>query len=305
MFLTIFTASYNRAHTLKRLYESLTKQTNDKFEWLVVDDGSTDGSYEFLLDLQKGGGPFVMHVYQQENSGKHVAVNRGLDVARGDLFFIVDSDDYLPENSVDIIYRTFEEMPDSEDLIGISGVKAYSRDRIVGTSFSGDRYLDMTNLDRMRYGVSGDRAEIYYTSVLKRNKFPVFECEKFMSEAVIWDKLAFEGGKLRFLNDILYYCEYQDTGLSGNIREVFLNNWEGYSYYVNMEIKYRKYFMKKLSILYAYIVLAIDDKDMDVSAIEQKLSNAPRSLIRLAYITLPLYKKCLLQKQNRGSRFAA
>ena len=101
--------------TLAELGKKPRMVITDKFEWLVVDDGSTDGSYEFLLDLQKGGGPFVIHVYQQENSGKHVAVNRGLDVARGDLFFIVDSDDYLPENSVDIIYRTFEEMTDSDD----------------------------------------------------------------------------------------------------------------------------------------------------------------------------------------------
>lgn len=101
MMLTIFTPLYNREILIKRLYESLTRQTNQNFEWLVVDDGSTDNSYAVVNSILHNENKFTIRLYSQKNSGKHVAINTGIDKAEGDIFFIVDSDDYLPNDAVE------------------------------------------------------------------------------------------------------------------------------------------------------------------------------------------------------------
>ncbi|MBQ7403876.1 MAG: glycosyltransferase family 2 protein [Lentisphaeria bacterium] len=98
---TIFTPSYNRAHTLPRLFDSLKKQTFQDFEWLIVDDGSTDETQKIIEEIQRSEKTFPIIYLKTENGGKHRAINLGLKHAKGTLFFIVDSDDYLPENSLE------------------------------------------------------------------------------------------------------------------------------------------------------------------------------------------------------------
>ena len=257
MQLTIFTPLYNRETLIRRLYDSLRCQTNQEFEWIIVDDGSTDKSYHIIEGFLEDNNNFSIRLYKQNNSGKHVAINKGINSAKGDLFFIVDSDDYLPNDAVEKIYEQFKNLNSSEKIAGISAVRAYNSDKIVGTSFSAKLdYIDISNLERKKYGIIGDRAEIYYTSVLKEYMFPVFKDENFISEATVWNKIAHDGYKLRFVNDVVYFCEYLENGLSKNIQEVFLKNWKGYSYYVNQEILYRNGIYSKFTIILSYIKLA-------------------------------------------------
>ena len=94
MEVTIFTPAYNRGDTLSRLYESLKKQSNKNFQWVVVDDGSIDNTKELIENWKKENILNIIYVYQ-ENSGKMRAINRGVELAEGEFFFIVDSDDYI------------------------------------------------------------------------------------------------------------------------------------------------------------------------------------------------------------------
>ena len=97
--LTIFTPTFNRAHTLVRLYEGLLKQTEKVFEWLIVDDGSTDGTKNLVEGFIQERKLNIRYFYQ-ENQGKHIAINKGVSEARGNYFLTIDSDDYLLELSL-------------------------------------------------------------------------------------------------------------------------------------------------------------------------------------------------------------
>ena len=108
--ITIFTPVYNRKDTLLRLYESLKRQTVKEFQWIVVDDGSTDGTKELMADFTREEAVDIIYEYQ-ENSGKMRAVNRGVQLAQGEYFFIVDSDDYITDNSIELIMREAENLP--------------------------------------------------------------------------------------------------------------------------------------------------------------------------------------------------
>ena len=107
---TVFTPTYNRAALLPKLYDSLKRQTSLDFEWVIVDDGSQDETKSVVEGFVKESSFFSVRYYRQENHGKHVAINYGVQLAHGDKFFIVDSDDWLPENSIEKIHSLFEEI---------------------------------------------------------------------------------------------------------------------------------------------------------------------------------------------------
>mgnify|MGYP003214151433 CR=1 FL=1 len=131
MKLTVFTPTYNRAYILGKLYESLCRQTAGDFEWIVVDDGSTDGT-EALVRGWSSMAPFSLRYVRQANGGKHRAINRGVREARGELFFIVDSDDYLADNAVERVLSQYDTVRGREDFAGVCGMKVYPDGHRVG-----------------------------------------------------------------------------------------------------------------------------------------------------------------------------
>ena len=241
---TVFTPSYNRAYTLMRLYESLKKQTFTDFEWILVDDGSTDNTNEFADHFSKDEERKFPFIYKKvQNGGKHRAINLGVSMARGELFFIVDSDDYLVEEALqkaDAVERSIPQNQKSK-FGGICGLKGYNSNDIVGSTYEGSDYLDITALERKENNISGDKAEIFYTEILKQYPFPEFKDEKFITECVVWDKIAYDGYKLRFFNDIIYICDYLDDGLSHNLNKCVKQSPIGEGLYLYQCQKFKKF----------------------------------------------------------------
>ena len=71
---TIITPTYNRAELLKKLYQSLEQQNNKDFEWLIVDDGSTDRTKEAVEEITDNATFHINYIWK-ENGGKHTAMN--------------------------------------------------------------------------------------------------------------------------------------------------------------------------------------------------------------------------------------
>ncbi len=241
MKITVFTPTYNRGYIIEKLYRSLQTQTVRDFEWVVVDDGSTDNTEEIFQRILLEENDFSIQYIKTENGGKHRAINCGLTLAKGKMFFIVDSDDYLPTNALETIIKVeatiFED--EKERFAGVCGIKAFFEGNCVGASFEGE-FLDITMLERPKYKIYGDKAEVFYTSVLKRYPFPEFEGEKFVAECVVWDKIAYDGYKLRFFNETVYYCDYLEDGLSKNYWKVYAANPRGYGLYIQQMILHGK-----------------------------------------------------------------
>ena len=105
MKITVFTPTYNRAYIIENLYRSLQRQTVKDFEWLVIDDGSTDNTQELFDKWISEENAFPIRYYKQRNGGKCRAINRALDLAQGELFFTVDSDDYLTKDALEKVMR--------------------------------------------------------------------------------------------------------------------------------------------------------------------------------------------------------
>ena len=210
--ITVFTPTYNRAYILEGLYRSLQRQTWTDFEWLVVDDGSRDGTEALFDRWQREDNPFPIRYVRQENGGKCRAINRGLTLARGELFFTVDSDDYLTDDALEKAVRWERELPRDQKFCGVAGNLGTAPDTTPNTPVPGE-YFDGTAFDR--YGkVDGERAMIFYTRIHRQYPYPEFPGEKFMTEAVAWNRMAGDGYKVRYFNDIIWIYEYKDDGLT-------------------------------------------------------------------------------------------
>ena len=217
--ITILTPTFNRAHLLPRLFESLTHQTDFNFEWLVIDDGSTDGTSDLFAGKTFLSAPFPIRYYQQENGGKHRALNAGVKQAKGDFIFIADSDDWLLPQSVAIVGLHTSAIADDNTFAGVAGLDVFDDERIVGTGLPQD-IIDCNAMDvRYRYHVDGDLKEVFKTTVLQEFPFPEIQDEKFCPEQLVWFRLA-QKYKLRYFNTPIYVAEYQPNGITASIIRV-------------------------------------------------------------------------------------
>ncbi len=242
--ITVFTPTYNRAHLLPRLYESLCKQDCMDFEWLVIDDGSTDDTQELFGQWMKDAHPFSILYEKVVNGGKQRAINKAVEEAQGKYFFIVDSDDALAPNAMTFIKHSFAILPkDDDSFIGISGLKVFFDGSFIHCKPLIDAsvgYVDCSNIERPQYSLEADMAEVFYTEKLKKYKFPVWDGEIFTPEAVVWDQMALDGYRLRWFDTPIYYCEYQEGGLTDSTWSLLKRNPMGYAMMFNTQLKYKR-----------------------------------------------------------------
>lgn len=220
--ITVFTPTYNRASLLSRLYDTLILQTYKNFEWIIVDDGSKDNTKE-VVNSFVAERKIDIHFVQQENGGKHRAINTGVSLAKGELFFILDSDDVLPNNALELVAENYKSIKDNASFAGVSGIDGYFDGQSIGTGLPSE-LLNCNSVDiRYKYHIKGDMKEIFRTSVMKEFPFPDIEGEKFCPEVLVWNRIA-RRYKLRYFNKIIYKVEYQPEGLTSNIVKARMNS---------------------------------------------------------------------------------
>lgn len=204
---TVFTATYNRGYCLHRVCDSLKAQTYRNFEWLIVDDGSRDNTRELVENWQKEN-LFPIRYFFQENSGKHLAFNRGVREAKGELFLNFDSDDAcLPTALERFKYHWYQIPIERKDRF--SAVTCLCQDEngaVVGTYFPSD-VIDSDSLEiRYKYKVKGEKWGFHRTEVLKYFPFPEIPEVEFVPEDIVWFQIS-QKYKTRFVNEPLriYY----------------------------------------------------------------------------------------------------
>lgn len=221
---TVFTPTYNRAAYLLKVFESLLQQTFKDFEWVIVDDGSIDDTSVIIDNLQLTNDKFFpIRYFYQENGGKHRAINRGVKEAKGELFLILDSDDMLPPNSLERIDFYYQQIKDNNSFGGVCGYMAHHDGTVIGKGCDIDM-LDTNSIDlRYKYHVEGDMLEVFRTSVLKEIPFPEISKEKFVPEALVWNRIA-RKYKLRVFHEVVYFRDYLEGGLTDKIVKIRMNS---------------------------------------------------------------------------------
>ncbi len=234
--LTVFTPTYNRADKLPRLYESLCRQSCYDFEWLIIDDGSTDNTTEVITTFT-GENCFPVRYIRKENGGKHTAYNLALEQARGEWFLCVDSDDYLADDAVKKLLGKLHTLGDQNGLI------AYKED-VTGRPLS-ERFPSGLAQEKMhRLGLihhcGGEFTLVFSTAFAQKNPFPVFPGERFVTECVVYDRMD-HLGEMALFPEVITICEYQADGYSQNANAVMKKNPNGYCLYflqrIDLQVK--------------------------------------------------------------------
>lgn len=270
--ITIFTPTYNRQATLERLFKSLTNQSNKNFEWIVIDDGSTDNTESFFKKINETPIPFSLTYLKKNNGGKHRAINDAVKLAKGELFFIVDSDDYLTENAIEQVLNWRKSLDNSHKWAGIAGLRGYSKQKAIGQNFSSN-FIDAKNTERPKYHLEGDKAEVYFTDVLTKYPFPEIEGENFISEEVVWNTIAFDDYYIRWFPSIIYICEYRNDGLTYNRIEIEKKNPQGLLLWAKNQIKvFPERYRKKVFAIFNYYQAVKEKKDLSQIACDLSVS---------------------------------
>ncbi len=234
--LTVFTPAFNRAHTLPRTYESLVGQTSKDFEWLVVDDGSTDGTGDLVKGWMEEGKIPIKYIFQQ-NQGMHGAHNTAYRNITTELNTCIDSDDYMPLDAVEKIVGFWKENG-SDGYAGIVGLDYSEKGGLIGSSFPSD--MKETTLSGFYAGGGkGDKKLVYRTDVIRKYPdYPVFKGEKYFSLGYKY-LLIDQDYKLLTLNESLVIVDYQMDGSSFNMYRQYWNNPNGFMFLrrVHMELK--------------------------------------------------------------------
>ena len=209
---TVCTPTYNREKLLPRVYASLRDQTHADFEWLVVDDGSTDGTAD-LVNRWAAEAPFPIRYFRKENGGKHSAHNVCVREARGEFFVMIDSDDWLVPTALESLKTEWERIPDKDRYSGVCCLFQYEDGTIVGDRFPQDG-MDSNAVDlRYNHGVNGDKMGLIRTDILSRFPFPENLGRNLVPESLVWNRIS-QQYQMRCVNSVVGIKQYQCDGLT-------------------------------------------------------------------------------------------
>ncbi len=244
-FFTVFTPTYNRAHTLHRVFDSLRAQTFQDFEWLVVDDGSTDNTPELIGEWAKTSGLLIRYL-RQPNSGRHVADNVALREARGEMCAGVDSDDALMPNTLERIWTLWHEIPEAERS-GFSGIVGHCCDqngKMIGHLFPASPFdTNFREFVFIHRSFGGQKWEAGPAEVSRRYLMPEIAGTNRVPEGLTGLQCA-RSYKIRCVNEVfrIYYVDDTQTGPTLTSRRNLAREAPGrihyYIWLLNHEIEY-------------------------------------------------------------------
>ncbi|MBE7006038.1 MAG: glycosyltransferase family 2 protein [Ruminococcaceae bacterium] len=222
---SIITPTYNRGELLKRCFSSLEKQTCMDFEWIIVDDGSTDDTESIVAGFMSTAPSMEICYLRKENGGKHTALNAAHSHIHGKYVFILDSDDELTEDAVAQALEGWSQWDACTEV----GIVAFLRGRDLEHPCCYVKEekvpVDITSYPRI-CPISSDVCEIIRTEIFLNYPFPVFPGERFLSEGVLWNRVGM-AYKCVYINRIIYLCEYLEGGLTRSGRAMRIRNPHG------------------------------------------------------------------------------
>ena len=289
--ITVLTPSYNRAYILKNAYESLIDQKCKNFEWVIIDDGSTDNTKELVKEFINER-KIDIRYYKKENGGKHTALNLGIEKAKGEYIIILDSDDKLMPNAISLINKYSKKYIKNQKICCLSFLRVFPNNKKIGRLMKDDEIISNYIDYRYNKNIYGDMAEVFITKILKEYHFPIYKDERFLSEAIIWNKMALDYDTV-FINKPIYITDYLEDGISKNFFKLVYNNpigaMENSKMFLNKKFKFK--IRVKNAILYNGYRIRAKEK----YGKEEFVSNN-NFLIRIMFIPGLLFNKLVLNK---------
>ena len=233
--LTVFTLTYNRAYCLDKCYESLLRQTSDDFCWLVIDDGSTDGTKELVEQWQKECTKFQIRYLHKENGGMHSGYNVAYENIDTELSVSIDSDDWMTDDAVEKIVRFWTQYG-NDSVGGIVGLDIDPSGRVIGTELPDKRQIKIYDFYN-RYHGKGDKKMVYRTELMRPIKAPEYPNERLFPTCYRYFLIDLDYDML-VLNEPLSVVDYAADGFTNNIIRQYKKNLNSFIYYRKFIMSY-------------------------------------------------------------------
>ncbi|MBQ2854025.1 MAG: glycosyltransferase family 2 protein [Oscillospiraceae bacterium] len=241
-YLSIITPTYNRGHLLIICYESLLRQTDLDFEWIVVDDGSMDRSADIAEAFDTA--LFPITVIRKENGGKHTALNAAHLYIHGKYVLILDSDDLLTEDAVSSIREAWDRWESYSDVGIVTFLKGSAFDNPNCEVSDYDTPVDILRYRRtVHYG--SDCCEVIRSELFLKYPFPEYAGERFISECALWNRVSLTH-KCVYINKVIYLFEYLEGGLTKSGRKLRISNPRGGMYICDLRMHPKNYLIQRL-----------------------------------------------------------
>lgn len=260
MKLTIVTPTYNRGYIIEKVYRSLQAQTCNDFEWLVVDDGSSDDTDELFRRICDEENSFNINYTKRPRQGLNRALNYAVNIVTSDYLFKLDSDDYLMPDAVEKMLKWIEDIDDDNEIVGVGIARCFPNGEYlkgVPPIVNAEGYVDATNLERDKYHLDADMSEAYKVNVLKKFPYPVWDSEIYAPEGLGLNEIALAGYKVRWYAEKLYVCEYLPGGITKGSRLLEKKNPMGFAMMYNHILKYEYPFRKSYYAACQHIALSL------------------------------------------------
>jgi glycosyltransferase involved in cell wall biosynthesis len=229
--LTVFTPTYNRAYILPRCYEGMLRQTCQDFIWLIIDDGSTDGTAALVREwMEDPAHPFEIRYHYQENQGMHGAHNTAYEQIDTELNTCIDSDDYMPPDAMEKILRFWDTCGRDEYVAGFAGLDATEDGQVIGIRFPAERPRGRLYDYYERWGIRGDKKLVYRSDLTRHYPYPLFPGETYVGLASKYFQLD-QKYELLAYNEVLCIVEYMPDGSSRNMFRQYLRNPRGFCWF--------------------------------------------------------------------------
>ena len=276
--ITVFTPTYNRAYCLDQVYESLVRQTNQDFIWLIIDDGSTDKTKDLVNSWIKND-KIQIEYYYKENQGMHGAHNSAYSLINTELNVCIDSDDFMPDNAIELILSFWKEKG-SNNYAGFIGLDANKNGGVLGTKLP-DNIEETTVTDLyQKHKISGDKKLVYRTEVVKKYpQYPIFKEERFVPLGCLY-QIIDQDYKILILNEILCIVEYMPDGSSLNMLKQYRRHPKGFAYSRLTEIQFAKTFKERAKKTIHYISSSL------LSENKRFINDSPKKILTILLIPL-------------------
>ncbi|HMS98873.1 MAG TPA: glycosyltransferase family 2 protein [Saprospiraceae bacterium] len=245
---TVFTPTYNRGNTLHRVYKSLVNQSFRDFEWLIIDDGSSDNTGEVVNEFIRTANFSIRYLFQ-DNKHKFHTILEAVKIAKGDFFYIIDSDDEIFPNALELLYKYWVSIPinDRHFFSGVTGLCVDQHMKLIGTKFPSDIFDSDTLESSVKYGIKGEKSGFQRTDLMREFSFNEgFFNNGYIPEGLFWVGLANKGYKTRYFNEYIRKY-YVDAGESIMTTAKFVPNAYGTHQYTLLFINsYKGYYLRNL-----------------------------------------------------------
>ena len=241
----MFTPAYNRAYCLARVYESLLKQTNQNFIWLIVDDGSTDNTKELVAGWVNEQKLVIKYIYKA-NGGMHTAHNAAYKNIDTELNVCIDSDDFMPISAIQNMFENWQKVKNDEAIAGLVGLDETIDGNLIGSKFKNE-FIPTTLIDfYYKQGGAGDKKLVLRNKLTKAYpSYPEYPEERLVPLDTLY-VLICRDYKLMPVNQIWCTVDYQQDGSSATIINQYFKSPKGFRYAREISMKYSNVFKLKL-----------------------------------------------------------